>query len=206
MAFSGQVLDNPVSGERFTFIKTAADTNGALLVVDLELSPDGRVPGAHVHPLQEERFEVMQGTMKFRRGVRTVMARAGDKVVVPKGTVHRFENAGHSPARVRVEVSPALRMEELFESSVALAREGRTMTSGIPYPLDLALFMREFEAEVGAPLAPAPLVRMVMSPFAWLARRRGLDARYLKPRHEAPHSRRDSRRPTTPRPSRESET
>src|SRR5919106_6821379 len=93
MAFSGQVLDNPVSGERFTFIKTAADTNGELLVVDLELSPDGQVPGAHVHPLQEERFEVMQGTMKFRKGLRTLTARAGDRVVVPRGTVHRFENA-----------------------------------------------------------------------------------------------------------------
>jgi quercetin dioxygenase-like cupin family protein len=201
MAFSGQVLDNPVSGERFKFIKTAADTNGELLVVDLELSLDGQVPGAHVHPLQEERFEVMQGTIKFRKGLRTVTARAGDRVVVQKGTVHRFENAGDSPARVRVEVSPALRMEELFEISVALAREGRTMPSGMPYPLDLALFMREFEAEVVAPLAPAPLMRMVMSPLAWLARRRGLDARYLKPRREAPYSRRDSRRPATrPRP------
>lgn len=201
MAFPGQVLENPLSGERFTFIKTAAETDGELLVVDLELSPDGQVPGAHVHPWQEERFEVMQGTMKFRKGLRTVTARAGDRVLVPKGTVHRFENSGDSPARVRVEVSPALRMEELFETSVALAREGRTMPNGMPYPLDLVLFMREFVAEVGAPFAPAPLVRMVMSPLAWLARRRGLDARYLKPRREAPHSRRDSRRPAArPRP------
>lgn len=197
MAFSGQVLDNPVSGERFTFVRTAADTKGELLVFDLELSPDGRVPGAHVHPLQEERFEVMQGTMKFRKGMRTVTARAGDKVVVPKGTVHRFENAGRSPVRMRVEVRPALRMEELFETSVALAREGRTMSTGLPHPLDLALFMREFEAEVGAPFAPASLVRMVMSPLAWLARRRGLDSRYLKPSRGAPSSRRDSRRPPT---------
>lgn len=31
MAFSGQVLENPISGERFTFRKTAADTDGELL-------------------------------------------------------------------------------------------------------------------------------------------------------------------------------
>lgn len=81
---------------------------------------------------------------------------------MPKGTAHCFENAGDSPARVQVEVSPALRMEELFETSEALAREGRTMSSGMPYPLEPALFMREFEAEVVAPFAPAPLMRMVM--------------------------------------------
>jgi mannose-6-phosphate isomerase-like protein (cupin superfamily) len=201
MAFSGQVLDNPVSGERFTFVRTAADTDGESLVFDLELSPDGRVPGAHVHPRQEERFEVMEGTLKFRKGIRTITARPGDKVTAPARTVHRFKNAGNTTANVRIEVRPALRMEELFETAVSLAREGRTLNSGMPSALELALFMREFEAEVRAPFVPASLVRMVMAPLAWLARRRGLDSRYQKLTHRAPQSRRDSRRPPHARPS-----
>jgi hypothetical protein len=143
---------------------------------------------------------VMEGTMRFRKGLRTITARAGDKVVVPRGTVHRFKNAGHSPAQVRVEVRPALRMEELFEASVALGRERRTTATGMPHPLDLALFMHEFEEEVRAPFAPAPLVRMVMAPLTWLARRRGLDSRYQKLTGRAPQSRRDSRRPSTRSP------
>jgi len=195
MALSGQVLDNPISGERITFRKTAADTNGDLLAIELELSPDGHVPGAHVHPLQEEQFEVLQGTMKFRKGLRTVTARAGDTVVVPPGTVHRFENSGDAPAHVRVEVRPAMRMEELFEATVALAQEGRTTASGMPFPLELALFMREFEAEVRAPFVPVAVVQAVMAPLAWMARNRRLDARYRKPTPVAPKSRRDSRRP-----------
>ncbi len=198
MAFSGQVLDNPISGERITFRKTAAETDGKLLAVDLDLRPRGHVPGAHVHPLQEERFEVLQGTMKFRRGLRTITARAGDTVTVPPGRVHRFENAGDTPARVRVEVRPALRMEELFEAAVGLAREGRTNARGMPYPLDLALFIREFEAEVRAPLVPPGLVRALLAPLAWAARRRGLAVRYAKPKTRAPQPRRDSRRPPSP--------
>jgi quercetin dioxygenase-like cupin family protein len=200
MAFSGQVLDNPISGERITFRKTAADTDGELLAIDLEVAPDGHVPGAHVHPLQEERFEVVEGTMKFRKGLRTITARPGDTVVVPPGTVHRFENAGDGPALVRVEVQPALRMEELFETAVALAREGRTTAGGMPQPLHLALFMGEFEAEVGAPFVPAAAVRAVLAPLAWLARRRGLDSRYRRQVTRAPQSRRDSRRPPTRSP------
>jgi mannose-6-phosphate isomerase-like protein (cupin superfamily) len=197
MAFSGQVLDNPISGERITFRKTAADTDGELLAIDLDLSPNGHVPGVHVHPTQEERFEVVRGTMRFRRGMRNMTARPGDTLVVPPGTVHRFENVGDSPARVRVEVRPALRMEELFETAVALAREGRTTASGMPNPLELALFMREFDAEVRAPFVPGAAVRAVMAPLAWLARRRDLDSRYRKPVSRAPQSRRDSRRPPT---------
>jgi hypothetical protein len=78
---------------------------------------------------------------------------------------------------VRVRVEPALRMEQLYETVVALAREGRTLRSGMPRPLELALFMREFEREVSAPLAPG-LVRAAMAPLVWMAARRGLDRRY----------------------------
>lgn len=183
MAYSGQILENPVSGERFVFHLTAGDTGGDVLAFELEVTPDGHVPGAHVHPTQEERFEVVSGAMKFREGVRTIVAGPGDTVVVPPGTAHRFANVGPEPAVVRVEVRPALNMEQLYETTVALAREGRTFRSGLPRPLDLALFMREFEAEVQAPLAPG-LVRAVMSPLGWLAARRGLDERYARLRAE----------------------
>ena len=181
MAYAGQILENLVSGERIVFRKTAADTAGELLAFELFLAPYGHVPGAHVHPQQEERFEVVEGTMKFKRGLRTVFARAGDTVVVPPGVVHRFENAGEEPAHVLVEVRPALRMEQLFETASALAQEGLTNSKGMPKPLELALFVREFEEEVRAPLVPAGLVRAVMAPLVWLAARRGLDERYRRP-------------------------
>jgi len=55
----------------------------------------------------------------------------------------------------------------------------------LPRLLDLALFMRDFEREVRAPYLPAVLVRAVIRPAAWLARRRGLDARYRRLRAQA---------------------
>src|SRR5215218_6427632 len=108
MAYAGQTLYNPVSGEKIEFLKTAADTNGELLEFELELTPDGHVPGAHVHPEQEERFHVLEGVMNFRLGLKTIVAQAGETVVVPKGRVHRFANGSDQTARCRVEVVPAL--------------------------------------------------------------------------------------------------
>jgi len=194
MAFAGQILDNPVSGERITFRQTAADTAGELLAVDLELAPGGQVPGAHVHPHQEERFEIVSGAMRFRRGLKRIAAGPGDTVVVPAGTVHKFENAGRDVAQVRVEVRPALDMEGLFETSVALARKGRTGRTGMPKPLDLALFMRAFDDEVRAPFAPPAMLRALMAPLAWWGRRQGRDALYRSD-VSAPPPRRDARRP-----------
>jgi mannose-6-phosphate isomerase-like protein (cupin superfamily) len=178
MAYAGQTIENPVSGERITFRKTAADTDGELLAFDLELAPDGHVPGMHVHPVQEERFEVVEGTMSFKMGRKRITAGPGEVVVVPPGIRHKFANGGDSEARVRVEVRPALRMEELFETAVALAAEGRTTRKGMPKPLDLALFVREFEQEVRGAFPPAVIQRLSLAPLAWIARKRGLAARY----------------------------
>jgi quercetin dioxygenase-like cupin family protein len=178
MAFTGQTISNPVSGEQITFMQTAADTAGELLEFELALSPDGHVPGAHVHPEQEERFHVLEGTMKFRMGLRRIVAEAGDTVVVPAGRVHRFANGGDSTARCRVEVAPALDMEQLLETTVELALEGNVTRKGMPKPLHLALFVRRFAREVRAPFPPAWMVRVLMSPLAALASRRGHAERY----------------------------
>jgi quercetin dioxygenase-like cupin family protein len=179
MAYAGQILENPASGERITFRRTAAQTNGELVAIDLELPPGARVPGGlHIHPKQEERFEVVKGTMRFRLRRKQIMAGPGEVVVVPPGVPHDFANVGDEPALVRVDIRPALKMEQLFETAVALAEQGRTMLNGIPRPLDLALFTREFENEVQAAFPPRAVQRIALVPLAWLARRRGYAARY----------------------------
>ena len=61
MIRSGDTLENPVTGERIVFRKTAADTGGALVLVECVVQPGGAVAAAHVHPHQEERFEVLRG-------------------------------------------------------------------------------------------------------------------------------------------------
>jgi quercetin dioxygenase-like cupin family protein len=182
MAYAGQIIDNPVSGERFHFHRTAADTNGELLEFDVTLAPDGHVPGKHVHPVQEERFTVTGGRMRFTLGRKRIVAEPGDVVVVPAGTAHKFENAGDEPASARVEVRPALRMEKLFETAIALAVNGRTTSKGLPKPLDLALFTREFADEVQGAFPPVWMQRASLAPLAWAARRRRLPALNSQPR------------------------
>jgi quercetin dioxygenase-like cupin family protein len=179
MAYRGQTLQNPASGEQITFRGTAAETDGELVAIDLELPPGARVPGGlHFHPKQEERFEVVKGTMRFRLRRKRVVAGPGEVVVVPPRVPHDFANVGGEPALVRVDIRPALKMEQLFETAVALAEQGRTMRNGIPKPLDLALFTREFENEVQGAFPPRWVQRLALAPLAWLARRRGHGARY----------------------------
>jgi mannose-6-phosphate isomerase-like protein (cupin superfamily) len=170
MAYTGQTLNNPVSGETITFTRTAAETDGELLAFELVLTPDGKVPGMHVHPAQTECFRVVEGRMRFKLGRETIEAGPGDVVTVPAGARHKFANAGGQVAKAQVEVRPALQMAELLETAVKLAEDGRTLRSGMPRPMAFAQFVRKFKHEVRGPFPPAWMQQATMAPLARLAR------------------------------------
>jgi quercetin dioxygenase-like cupin family protein len=173
MISPGQTLENPVTGERFTFTRTAANTGGELLAFDFELRPGGAVPIPHVHPIQTERFEVVDGLMSFRVGLRKIQAGPGDVVEVAPGVAHSFANAGEDEAHLRVEVRPALAMEEMFAEVVAMARAGRMSRRGMPRNLlELAVLARKYDQEAHAPLLSVRLQRLLLAPLLFVARHR----------------------------------
>lgn len=180
-----RVIVNPLSGERIVIRVTAAQTGGRLLAWDLYLAPGGRVPSSHSHPAQEEVFTVLEGRMRFRIGLRSVTVAPGETVTVPPGTVHHFANAGRVTAHVAVQTRPALDMEELLATAAELARQQQAAGRALPHPVDLALFMADFDGEVRAPFLPAPLVSLALRPLTWLARRYGRDSRYRQARATA---------------------
>jgi quercetin dioxygenase-like cupin family protein len=166
MITPGQTLENPVTGERFTFTHTAATTDGELLAFDFALRPGGAVPIPHVHPIQTERFEVVEGLMRFRVGLRRRLARPGEVVEVAPGVLHSFANAGDEEARVRVEVRPALAMEEMLAEVVAMAEAGLMNRRGMPRRLrDLARLARKYDQEAHAPGLSVGMQRLLLAPL-----------------------------------------
>jgi mannose-6-phosphate isomerase-like protein (cupin superfamily) len=173
MISPGQTIENPVTGERFTFSHTSAGTGGELLAFELGLRPGGAVPIPHVHPIQTERFEVVDGRMTFRVGLRKIHAEPGDVVDVPPKVAHSFANAGEEEAHLRVEVRPALAMEDMFTEVVGMARAGRMNRRGMPRSvLELAALARKYDQEAHAPFVGVRLLRLLLAPLVFLARHR----------------------------------
>ena len=173
----GQTLENPVTGERFTFTDTAATTDGELLAFELGLRPGGAVPIPHVHPIQTERFEVVEGLMRFRVGLRRRFAGPGEVVEVAPGVLHSFANAGDGEARVRVEVRPALAMEEMLAEVVAMAEAGLMNRRGMPRRLrDLAALARKYDQEAHAPGLSVGMQRVLLAPLTLSPGRRSAPA------------------------------
>lgn len=172
---AGRVIVNPISGERIVIRVSGKETDGQLLVFDLYLPPGGHVPAQHVHPSQEESFTVLSGRMRFRMGplgLRAILAAPGDSVRIKPGTAHWFGNPGAQMSHARVEVRPALRMQELFEMTEAIGGDNSGQPGQRQRISDLARVVLEFQREIAVPNAPAFLVRIFLTPLAWIGRRR----------------------------------
>jgi quercetin dioxygenase-like cupin family protein len=182
MAKSGDELVNPVTGLRTVFRKTAQETSGELLQVDWIGEPGWTTGPDHVHPLQEERFEVLSGKLGLRLGGVERVHGAGDVIVAPAGSPHAAWNAGHDEVHVLVDFRPALRTETAFETLASLARDGKTNRAGVPKnPLRFALILRHFEGEIYFVRPPLAVQRVILGPLAKVARLLGYRAEYLYP-------------------------
>jgi quercetin dioxygenase-like cupin family protein len=166
-------IRNPATGETYTFLKRAADTGGELLQLRWSAQPGGEV-GEHVHPLQQERFEVVSGSLTVSINGQEAVCAAGEAIALAPGVRHYFANRSAEPVSAILEIRPALRMETVFESLAGMAHEGETRSDGLPRNLlQLAVFAWEFRDEIRGPRPPYPIQRMILPVLAALGRRLG---------------------------------
>jgi len=182
----GDTIENPVTGERLVFRKTSRETGGQAVVIETFVQPNGFVAAAHVHPSQEERFEVLRGSVGFKVGRKKLVAGPGQRVTVPAGTPHKFWNAGEEEAHFVCEVRPALQFESLLETMFALAADGKTNRKGMPNPLRLAVIANAHFDTVQLPFPPALLQRIALAMGSPLGRLVGYGSTYAPAPAEAP--------------------
>jgi quercetin dioxygenase-like cupin family protein len=123
-------------GFRLRLVRTAADTGGELLEMEASYGGTAPAPPEHLHPLQEEHFEVLEGKILAVIAGDEHRYEKGDRFDVPAGTPHQMSADG--PSRVRWEVRPALRTAEFFEALYGDAGP----------PADIGAFLQEFSDEI----------------------------------------------------------
>jgi mannose-6-phosphate isomerase-like protein (cupin superfamily) len=168
MSHTGEMIENPVTHDRVIFRVTAQDSNGALLEFDDFLLAGYISPPEHVHPRQQEHFEVISGSLGVRIAGREQVLHAGESVAVPPGTPHTIWKVGGGETHIVVAFQPALQTEVFFETMFALARDGKTDKQGKPSMLQFASGASEYGMYVTRP--PISLQKVLFAVLGPLAR------------------------------------
>jgi mannose-6-phosphate isomerase-like protein (cupin superfamily) len=118
----GEGIDRGLFGSTLLVKATGADTGGAYSLIEAALEPGGVGPLPHKHLDREESFFVLQGQIDFRVADAIIPAIPGSFLLVPRGVVHTFANAGTMRAGLVLIHSPSF--EGYFEELRALADSG----------------------------------------------------------------------------------
>lgn len=178
MTTTGDVIENPVTGERAVVRIGTRETAGDHGLVDLYVRPGGAVMGEHWHPAMDERFTVLRGRVGFRLGGQKRIAELGSEIHAPPGVRHDWWNAGNEEALVRVEFRPADRFEAMILNFFGLAQDGKTDARGLPGLLQLALLVREFGDVIRFTRPPQVVQTVLFGLLAPVARMMGYRGSY----------------------------
>jgi quercetin dioxygenase-like cupin family protein len=177
VAAVGDVLENPVTGERFTVLAVPRDQEDWGRA-EIMFPPGAKGPPRHVHERTQERISVVEGVLTVSLGGRRDRRelRQGEALELPPGVPHRFWNPSDAPVRLVGEARPGAQLGVALERLCQLARQGKVTRRGAPKnPLEVALLFEQSEMYLtGLPLA---LQRSLQRWLAGVARRRGYASR-----------------------------
>ncbi|MBK8485616.1 MAG: cupin domain-containing protein [Saprospiraceae bacterium] len=99
------------TGETITFVKTGKDTQGAFteIICTIPARKDG--PPSHIHPLQDEIFEVIEGKLELSAKGKKIVLEEGQSFNVTANTAHTFSNPLDRETKFRATYKPALDIE-----------------------------------------------------------------------------------------------
>jgi quercetin dioxygenase-like cupin family protein len=174
----GEVWENPVTRERATILELPTQNPEGRASAELTALVGARVVGEHRHPGIAERFTVLEGELTVKRDGKTSVLSEGETAEIAPGVWHDWWNGGGTDARVRVEVTPGERFGHMLETLFGLARLGYTNAKGMPHPLQLVVFAREFADVIEFRSPPPAVQRVAFGALAPVARWRGYRATY----------------------------
>jgi mannose-6-phosphate isomerase-like protein (cupin superfamily) len=124
MAGTGDTLMFP-DGSDYTITASAGDTNGTFVEMEVLVPPHAVTPPLHIHPRQQEEYEVLAGTLDVLLDGRWQSLPEGEEISVPRGSPHTFRNNSGVRVRFRNVHKPALGFQDYLEELHGLVQEGK---------------------------------------------------------------------------------
>jgi quercetin dioxygenase-like cupin family protein len=129
------------------FLLEGEASGGSVAVFEFDVPAGAKVPAAHSHNDYEETIYGFEGVLTWTVDGRQIDLGPGEVLCIPRGAVHRFDNAHGVEAKMLAIVSPGILGPEYFREIRAIVEAA---AGGPPDPAALAEVMRRHG------LTPAP--------------------------------------------------
>ena len=178
MIQSGDVLHNPVTGETLHIVRSAAETGSEYVLIEVRVEPGGFVAATHVHPFQDETFEVLEGEIGSRRVARrSSPARARRSSSSPGRRTASGMPATHQPASGARCAPPSISSSS-WRRCTRLPPTARRTARACRTRFRLAVIAKHHFDDVRLPFPPAWIQRVGLTLGAPVGRLLGYDAGY----------------------------
>jgi len=182
MAFKYKKVTNSKTGQSYTFLQTAADTQGQFLEMESSFAPHSPEPPLHYHPHQFEDFTILEGELTVKINGSLNILKKGEKLHIPANTPHSMWNNNSIKTTVNWKVQPALNSEHFFETFAGLANDHKTNAAGIPAFFQVVLTVNKFSDTfrmVKPPYLVQKLLFSLLTPVSLLLGYRAVYKKYL---------------------------
>ena len=119
-----EISERPVSRDRVIVLKSAEETAGEFFRCEYIAREVTTPPRDHIHAQQEERLEVVEGTVRCRVSGKEYVLERGRVMVIPPGTPHAVWNEDRQGSRSISEYRPAMNAQAMFRGYIV--NEGRS--------------------------------------------------------------------------------
>ena len=138
------VLHHPQTGESIRILESTDD----VFRMELTIAPRGEVAAAHIHPHQEQTFEIVAGQLSVTTASGPRVLEASEVLVLAPGAAHSQGNPFDKPVVAIETYRPARRIREFFEVFFTMGMNGMTDAKGLPPLLYVVALFDEFSDSI----------------------------------------------------------
>lgn len=121
-----EVLDfEPIFKTRAIVVKSAIEKMKDPVIMIAEIGPRESGPPMHIHPHQQETYEVLEGEVEFMLHNTRKVLKKGENIEIPANTPHTFKNITDNWLKMQDTHIPALTFEEMMRELHGLVQAGK---------------------------------------------------------------------------------
>lgn len=113
-----------IGGLELRFLQRSEESAGCIVLFEMTVQPNARMPVPHYHDLWEETIYGLTGTLTWRIDGEEIVSGPGQSVFIQRGVVHSFRNDTQQPAKCLCIITPGLLGPAYFREIAALVANG----------------------------------------------------------------------------------